>query len=140
MSRYKVQINGKEFEVALKTRSGSSLTFESGGKSYTVALEPLLAPLVASSSATSFVPGAAAAKISIPQTQGPGTLVAPMPGIVANVLLKEGDQVSLGQTVLVVEAMKMENNIQAGKSGKLKKIHCKKGDEVQLSQLLAEIE
>lgn len=67
-------------------------------------------------------------------------VVAPMPGIILNVLVKEGDQVNAGDAILVLEAMKMENEIHAPRAGTVKKIHVKEGSEVRAGSELIELE
>lgn len=69
----------------------------------------------------------------------PGGLNAPMPGKVFKVLVKPGDQVKQGQTLLVLEAMKMEHAIKADKDGVVKKVIFKEGDLVQGGAALAEL-
>jgi len=68
-----------------------------------------------------------------------GSVTAIMPGAILQVLVSEGDEVQDGQVVLVLEAMKMENEIQAHKSGVVKKIHVEPGDSVENGQTLVEI-
>lgn len=69
-----------------------------------------------------------------------GGLNAPMPGKVFKVLVKTGEAVTKGQTLLVLEAMKMEHAIKADKDGKVRKILFKEGDLVQGGMALAELE
>jgi biotin carboxyl carrier protein len=69
-----------------------------------------------------------------------GGLNAPMPGKVFKVLVKTGEAVVKGQTLLVLEAMKMEHAIKADKDGKVRKILFKEGDLVQGGMALAELE
>jgi len=59
-----------------------------------------------------------------------------MPGIVVSVLVKEGDMVVAGQTVAIIEAMKMENNISAAASGVVGSIQVSAGKEVELGQVI----
>jgi acetyl/propionyl-CoA carboxylase alpha subunit len=65
---------------------------------------------------------------------------SPMPGKVIKVLVKEGDPVEEGQGILVVEAMKMENELRAPKAGKVRSISVKEGDAVEGGARLAAIE
>jgi biotin carboxyl carrier protein len=67
-------------------------------------------------------------------------LAAPMPGQVRGVNVTEGDGVTKGQTLLVLEAMKMEIRIQAQSDGKVKKLYVKQGQTVEREQILIEIE
>lgn len=67
-------------------------------------------------------------------------VTAPMPGIILGILVKEGDSVSAGDALLVLEAMKMENEIHAPRSGTVKKIHVREGAEVRAGSELIEFE
>jgi len=61
---------------------------------------------------------------------------APMPGLVLNVLVNSGDEVKKGESLLVLEAMKMENMIKSPTDGTIKNIEIKQGDKVEKNQLL----
>ncbi|XP_006141588.1 propionyl-CoA carboxylase alpha chain, mitochondrial [Tupaia chinensis] len=65
---------------------------------------------------------------------------SPMPGVVVAVSVKPGDMVADGQEICVIEAMKMQNSMTAGKTGKVKSVHCKAGDTVGEGDLLVELE
>ncbi|KAM7321139.1 propionyl-CoA carboxylase alpha chain, mitochondrial isoform X1 [Alexandromys fortis] len=67
-------------------------------------------------------------------------LRSPMPGVVVAVSVKPGDTVAEGQEICVIEAMKMQNSMAAGKMGKVKSVHCKAGDTVGEGDLLVELE
>ncbi|XP_044769454.1 propionyl-CoA carboxylase alpha chain, mitochondrial isoform X5 [Neomonachus schauinslandi] len=67
-------------------------------------------------------------------------LRSPMPGVVVAVSVKPGDMVAEGQEICVIEAMKMQNSMTAGKTGKVKSVHCKAGDTVGEGDLLMELE
>lgn len=69
-----------------------------------------------------------------------GTLTAPMPGLVRSVVAGVGDAVSKGQTLLTIEAMKMEIRIQAPGDGTVKMLHVKQGQTVEREQLLIEVQ
>lgn len=71
---------------------------------------------------------------------GPGHVTAAMPGSVVDVLVKEGDTVTIGQGILVTEAMKMENEIQAMVSGTVVNVYVQKGDRVTPGEILVGIE
>lgn len=73
-------------------------------------------------------------------TEGRQNLVAPMPGKVVRVLLAAGDEVTLGQGVVVVEAMKMQNEIKSPKSGRVVEVRVAEGANVNASQVLAVVE
>lgn len=68
------------------------------------------------------------------------SVVAPMPGLIVRVAVSEGDEVHAGQGVLVMEAMKMENELRTGGAGRVKKIHVAAGTAVERGTLLLELE
>jgi len=67
-------------------------------------------------------------------------ILAPMPGTIVNVLVKEGDEVLEYQEVVILEAMKMENAIPTPEAGKVKEIKVKKDDKVSTNQVLMVLE
>ena len=71
---------------------------------------------------------------------GPQKLVASMPGKVMRILAREGDEVSAGQGIIVVEAMKMQNEIRSSKAGTLKKLLAREGLNVNAGEVLAIVE
>jgi len=72
--------------------------------------------------------------------QGVMKIKAPMPGKVVRILASAGTQVETGQSVLVIEAMKMQNELKAPKTGLVKKINVEEGAAVDAGQALAEVE
>ncbi len=70
---------------------------------------------------------------------GEGTLVSPMPGRVLKILVAEGDEVTAGHPLIVVEAMKMENELACGRDGKVLKIHVTPGQAVESGARLIEV-
>jgi biotin carboxyl carrier protein len=65
-----------------------------------------------------------------------GDVKAPMPGLVLNVMVKVGQKIKQGDSLLVLEAMKMENILKANADGEVKKVIVKKGDKVEKSQVM----
>jgi biotin carboxyl carrier protein len=74
------------------------------------------------------------------QLEGQARLTAPMPGKVVRLLLRQGDQVAAGQGVVVVEAMKMQNEVRSPKAGRVIELRVAQGDTVNANQLLAIVE
>ncbi len=70
----------------------------------------------------------------------PRSIISPMPGKVIKLFKKTGDLVEEGQTLVVIEAMKMEYNLKAIKKMRVKKINCLESDNVNLGQKLIELE
>lgn len=134
MKTYKFKINGKEYEVAINNVEGKNASVTVNGAEYQVELEnaPAAAPAAAPVAAAP-APAAAAAPAAAPVAKpaGAGKKVAsPLPGVIIEVSVKEGQAVKAGQKVAVIEAMKMENEIAADCDGTVTAIHVAKGDSV----------
>jgi biotin carboxyl carrier protein len=71
---------------------------------------------------------------------GPRPLIAPMPGLVVRVLVATGDQVEAGQSIVVMEAMKMENELRSPSAGRVKSVAAQAGAPVEKGALLVEFE
>jgi pyruvate carboxylase subunit B len=71
---------------------------------------------------------------------GPRPIVAPMPGMVVKVEVTEGDRVEAGQGVVIVEAMKMENELRASAAGVVSRVRVRAGDAVEKGQVLVDLE
>ena len=69
-----------------------------------------------------------------------GALTAVMPGLILKILKKEGDRVEVGETVIILEAMKMQNDLQARNAGVITQMNVKQGDNVEMRQVLCVIE
>ena len=67
-------------------------------------------------------------------------LLCPMPGLVVSINVSEGEKIEAGQTLAIVEAMKMENVLKAEKNGVVKKINCKAGDSLAVDEIMMEFE
>jgi biotin carboxyl carrier protein len=74
------------------------------------------------------------------EAEGRQQIAAPMPGKVVRILVKQGDTVEAGQGLLVVEAMKMQNEIRSPKSGKIEKLFAKEGQPVNAGEVLLWVE
>jgi glutaconyl-CoA/methylmalonyl-CoA decarboxylase subunit gamma len=71
---------------------------------------------------------------------GPASLRAPIPGRLVKILVKAGDRVTAGQPLLVLEAMKMENEVRAPRAGTVKAVHASEGVAVETGQLLISLD
>jgi len=85
-------------------------------------------------------PAEAVEAVSAARDTGPSRLTAPIPGKVVAVKIKPGDEVEPGQALIVLEAMKMENELAAEQAGKVAAVHAKAGDTVEGGELLVELE
>ena len=136
-----VLVNGQPFAVGFEERG---VTVD--GTLYEVTLEGDKA--IVNGIPYSFaVAGLEAAKAAAPApaparevAEGAGVVKAIMPGKVIEVLVAEGDEVQEGDVVVILEAMKMENELRADRSGVVKQVAAAKGDDVELGQVLVVIE
>ena len=136
MKQYKFKINGNDYNVAINSTNGNLADVTVNGVSYQVEMEnsmPAAAPVQAAPQASAPAPQPAAAAAPAPAAKPAGegkAVTSPLPGVIIEVSVKEFDTVAAGQKVAVLEAMKMENEIQAEKAGVVTKIHVSKGDSV----------
>lgn len=127
--KYVVTVNGKKFEVEVEKvgGAGKSLSRQPAERRETVVksepvVETKVAPVEAAPAATS--------------TTGGTTITSPMPGSILDVKVNVGDKVTFGQTLAILEAMKMENDIPATVDGEVAEIKVKKGDVVETDSVL----
>ncbi len=146
MSKYKFKINGNSYSAEVVSVEDNIAQVEINGSTYQVELDKSIKSsktpkLVRSNAVPSTDSHPSVAKTSSPSgPKGGGTIKSPLPGVVLNVLVKPGDMVKIGQRLLILEAMKMENNIDADKEGKVVSISKNKGDSVMEGDVLVIIE
>ena len=128
--RYIITIDGTPHEVLLTARGADSLTFSVAGESHQVTIEAPIESAFTHTESTHVSRSTSATK-STPTISAPGEVAAPMPGIVSKLSCAVGDTVKRGTPLLVIEAMKMENNINAPSDGTVSSILIKAGDEVK---------
>ncbi len=129
-----IQVDGREFRVDLKQLGL--------GKLMPVATLAAEARPVASlaQQAIAAAQAPAAPLVSAPVSGDASSMVkAPLPGLIIDVKVREGEKVKAGQNIIVMEAMKMENQIQATSDGTVKRIFVKKGDNVAEGNAMVEI-
>ena len=122
MKQYTITVNGVAYDVTVEEKNGGVVS----------------APKAVEKSA----PAAAAPVASAPQAaakEGNVAVSAPMPGKILAVKAKEGDSVKAGDVLLVLEAMKMENDIVAPQDGLVASINVKVGDSVESGAKLASL-
>ena len=135
MKSYRFKINGNEYNVEINSLEGSNASVTVNGTSYQVELEntpaaPVqavpAAPVSAAPAPAQAVPAAAK-----PAASGAGKAVtSPLPGVIIAVKVNVGDHVKAGQELAVLEAMKMENSIEATHDGTVTAVHVAKGDSI----------
>jgi biotin carboxyl carrier protein len=149
MKQFIYRINGQEYVVAVNKMDNSLAEVAVNGANYKVELvnneEVTLVsrPTVKSPVAATAVP-APKATASAPATKpagggGAGSVKSPLPVIIIDVLVNVGDEVKKGQTVVMLEAMKMENAIQAPQDGKITEVCVNKGDSVLEGVILVSV-
>ena len=148
MKKYELTIKGKKFDVEVKDFGGATAKVAVNGNEYDVDItykggEPVAftpsAPRPAAPRAAAAAPVAAAPAASPAGDVSGNNVVAPMPGLIIKVLVKVGDTVTVGQKVMTMEAMKMENDINAGSAGTVKAVLVKEGGNVKEHQPLVTI-
>lgn len=131
MKEYKYKINGTEYVVAINKIDDKEAELEVNGTPFNVEIlteKKKPAPTIKRPQPVKPVEHVAA-----PQAASSGrsaAIKAPLPGVIIDILVTEGDQVKRGQKLLVLEAMKMENNINSDKDGTVKAIKVRKGDSI----------
>lgn len=126
-------IEGKQYQVTLKDLTARPIIAEVDGQAYEVWPEDEQAPTPTAISSSS-KPAATSTTTSAPVTAGNLTLNAPLPGVIISIEVKEGQAVTSGQELYVLEAMKMKNSIKADRNGKIASIHVTSGDLVKHNQ------
>lgn len=130
-----VQVNGQEFRVDLK-QLGLGKLFPAATP--VAESRPAAAPAAPAVSGIAPAPAALSAPVS-GAGEASSLVKAPLPGLIIDVMVREGEKVKAGQNIVVMEAMKMENQIQATTDGTVKKIFIKKGDNVAEGNAMVEI-
>ena len=147
MGKYNFRINGHDYQVDVNSVEGGIADVTVNGTDYKVELADAVpapaqqavrpAPQTVSTGAPAVTPQATAPAPQAAQTatssapQGKGEVVTvPLPGVILDIKVKVGDAVKAGQTVAVLEAMKMENEIESTASGTVTAVNAGKGDSV----------
>jgi len=142
--RYLVDVDGAPHRVDARKLEGDFYSFLSGGRSYEVSVEPGRDGYRVRHGAAELLveitdPGRSARRAQ-GAGQGPARLVTQMPGRVVRLLVAPGDRVGAGQGIVVVEAMKMENEMASPKDGTVRSIEVRAGQTVESGAVLAEID
>jgi glutaconyl-CoA/methylmalonyl-CoA decarboxylase subunit gamma len=140
MKRFKFTISGNNYEVEIKKFDSAKARIEVNGTCYNVELHK--------QEATSKTPILVRSKVKTPRgshmiqkSESAGfKIVAPLPGNIMQVMVKDGDTVKKDDPLLIYEAMKMENKLLSEKDGVVKKTHVSPGDSVLQDDLLMELE
>ena len=140
MKTYSLTINGNKYDVTVEGVADGKAAVSVNGIPYEVALDASVPAPAASPAASPAAAPSGKAPVSRPEpvgrASGPApesassTVTSPLPGVIIEVSVKEGQAVRAGEKVAVLEAMKMENEITAPRDGTVTAIHAAKGDSV----------
>jgi biotin carboxyl carrier protein len=138
--RFVVTINGRTHEVDVNTIKGVS-SFLVGTVSYEIAIDGNTIHVDGLPVEVAVVPArAASADLHSALAEGPQQIVAPMPGKITKLLVKPGDAVEARQGLVVVEAMKMENELRARAAGTVAEVRAVEGTTVEAGAILVILE
>ncbi len=145
MKEYKYTINGNKYDVAINEVCDTTAKVTVNGAEYIVEWEkPIEEKPVVKVQPAAAKPAAAPVQAAKPAAQAAPTggynIKTPLPGVIIDVKVNVGDTVAKGETVVVLEAMKMENNINADREGKVIAIQVAKGDTVADGAVLVVLE
>lgn len=130
--KYVVTVNGERYEVEVERVDGKSSSLSRKQMERGVKTRVETEPAVSAAPVSAAAPAASNAG-------GGSAVISPMPGVILDIKVKEGDSISEGQVVVILEAMKMENEIVSEFTGTVSAIRVKKGDTVDTDAVLVEI-
>ena len=140
MKQFKFNIDGKEFNATVEPQEDGKLAVTLNDTTYAVEVPELmkqaLRPVVSHAAA----PAPVATKPIAAAPVASNVVAAPLPGTITKVLVSEGDKVKKGDTLLTMEAMKMENSITAEADGIVRKVHVGVGASVNQGDALVDFE
>ena len=141
MKKFKFKIRGNDYNVEILQHERNIINIEVNGSEYEVELEKDVKTSNRPTIKRSMVQTPMnAAKIA--KTSGGSTtkVIAPLPGTILKIMVQNGDDIKIGDNLMIMEAMKMENNVLAEKAGIIKSIKVAVGDTVLQNDVLLEIE
>ncbi|MFO7665579.1 MAG: biotin/lipoyl-containing protein [Desulfobacterales bacterium] len=148
---YKINVDSMNFEVEVGEITGGTAQVTVNGKPYKIIIEgydnsnggvaaaPVQtspAPVNPPSLSKPDIPAIPAPALKKTSPAGAGSIVAPIPGLILDIMVKVGDRVEAGDPVVIIEAMKMENNLVADTTGTVKEIIVQKGAQVSTGDLI----
>ena len=145
MKNFKFKINGNDYNVHISNVDGNIADLEVNRTPYKVEIDRELKQtktpkLVRPEAVPSTDSHPSVAKTVSPGVATSGAVKSPLPGVILSLAVKVGDTVKVGQRLLVLEAMKMENNIDSDKEGRIAAIKVNQGDSVMEGDVLVVIE
>jgi glutaconyl-CoA/methylmalonyl-CoA decarboxylase subunit gamma len=135
----KIVINGKLVEVEIKSISNDRVLFSTQGKSFLVEKGKSVPEKSISQKKPAHPPSRTIKSIPGENSSSTHLVYAPIPGVVAKIFKTQGDSVQAGESILILEAMKMQNRVLAPYDGIIQSICISESEEVKDGQLLFEI-
>jgi biotin carboxyl carrier protein len=139
MNNFKYTINGNVYKVVINRIEDTVAEVEVNGTSYKVEMNKPTKKQIVTINRPAQTTSAPIPKVPVANASA-SALRSPLPGVILDIFCKTGDSVKKGQKVMVLEAMKMENMINAEKDGVIKEVKVNKGDSVLEGAELAIIE
>ncbi|MBC7874511.1 MAG: biotin/lipoyl-binding protein [Ferruginibacter sp.] len=145
MNNYKFKIKDRDYTVEIVSIENTVAKVYVNGEIYQVEVEQQLRTTKTPTLTRKLAVPSTESTPSIAKTAGPavpkpaGIIASPLPGKVLDIFVKQGEKVSIGQTIVCLEAMKMENNINSDREGIVIAIHAMKGDTVLEGDPLIEL-
>ncbi len=144
MKEYKYTINGNKYDVEINDIVENIATVTVNGEKYSVEMEkepePVKKKVVVKPVAQPQPAAASSSSASSAKVNSNNALKAPLPGVIREINVAVGDEVKVGDTVVVLEAMKMANNLEAEKAGKVTAVLVQVGESVMEDTPLVVIE
>lgn len=146
MKTFQIAVGGKEYQIDIEQFNGKQAVVNVNGKPYEIDVKQAAGPSPdtprpqADHAPRTAPSGLEPPVVPVAVAPADGQIVAPMPGMILEVLVSVGDMVTVGTPVVKMEAMKMENEIPSSTSGTVTEIHVKKGDRVATDEILMTIE
>lgn len=131
---YKINVENMNFEIEAGELAGGTAQIKVNGKPYKVIIDKCDDPGDGIDTAT--VTSCDSSKPDVSVHVGTGSVTAPIPGLIIDVPVKVGERVEAGDTIVIIEAMKMENNIVSDVAGIVREIKVHKGAHVKTGDLI----
>lgn len=145
MKNYKFTIHGNAYDVSIKSVEDNIIELEINGSDYKVEVDKVIqlvkTPKLVRSIAvpsTDSTPSESTGTKASPKS-GPGLVKSPLPATVLEILVNPGDTVKIGQKIMILEAMKMENTLESDREGKVLSVKVRPGQSVMEGDVLIEI-